>query len=189
MKTTQKAVPTGRQGFVTPLLLAIIAILLIGGGAYVYVQNKQSKQAEVATPSATTVTSDGTTNSEESSNEIFKNQPGAIKSIAASGNNNWQLAVDLLTRNPKWLPGVDSSGGFFLNENPKIRNLTVTKDTKTYNCGTGVAGTPPYILQNTASFISNIQNKVNKSGEEFGYTTYFDINGTNITAIYEQCLP
>lgn len=38
MKTIQK-------GFFTPLLLAIIAILLIGGGAYVYVQNKQANQS------------------------------------------------------------------------------------------------------------------------------------------------
>ncbi|MCX6787323.1 MAG: hypothetical protein NTY93_02245 [Candidatus Kaiserbacteria bacterium] len=33
-----------QRGFVMPLLLAIIAILLIGGGAYVYMQNKQTNQ-------------------------------------------------------------------------------------------------------------------------------------------------
>lgn len=41
MKNTQK-------GFIMPLLLAIIAILLVGGGAYVYTQKKQIKQSGVA---------------------------------------------------------------------------------------------------------------------------------------------
>ena len=30
-----------KKGFITPLLLALIALLLIGGGVYVYIQNKQ----------------------------------------------------------------------------------------------------------------------------------------------------
>ena len=41
MKNTQK-------GFIVPLLLAIIAVLLIGGGAYVYTQNKQADQPATA---------------------------------------------------------------------------------------------------------------------------------------------
>lgn len=45
MKTIQK-------GFVTPLLLAIIGILLIGGGAYVYMQQKSANQPEVANQTA-----------------------------------------------------------------------------------------------------------------------------------------
>ena len=38
----------GRQGFISPLLLALIAVLLIGGGAYVYGQKKQINQPVVA---------------------------------------------------------------------------------------------------------------------------------------------
>ena len=48
MKTSQK-------GFISPLLLALVALLLAGGGAYVYVQNKQVKQSE--TVNSTTATS------------------------------------------------------------------------------------------------------------------------------------
>jgi hypothetical protein len=129
--------------------------------------------------------------------EVFKNQPGAIKSVTASGSNNWVLAVDLLSPNPKWIPGVDSTGGFFINQNSKIRNLNVTSTTKAYDCGMqyGNDTSVPPSLQNISSFISNIKNIVSKaktdprSVGEFGHTAYFDISGTNITAIYTQCLP
>lgn len=136
-------------------------------------------------------------NSETSLNEVFKNQPGAVKSITVKSNNQWILAVDLLSRNPKWLPGDDSTGGFFINQNTKIRNLTVSNNTKAYDCETQYAdghNVPPS-LQNTAAFIAKIQDTINKSKTdkglvgEFGYTAYFDISGTNITAIYQQCLP
>ncbi|MDO8604011.1 MAG: hypothetical protein Q7K40_01195, partial [bacterium] len=36
-----------QKGFIAPLLIALITILLIGGGAYVYVQNKQANQSVV----------------------------------------------------------------------------------------------------------------------------------------------
>ena len=127
--------------------------------------------------------------SEESLTEVFKNQPGAIKSIKADGVNKWILAVDLLSGNSNWVPGENE---FFINQNTKIRNLNVTANTKTYNCaGTG----RPDLLVNTSNYVSNIQDKINKAKTDpglvghFGYTAYFDINGTNITAIYERCLP
>jgi len=116
------------------------------------------------------------TSSESSTNEVFKNQPGSIKSITVKNNNQWILAVDLLTRNPNWTPGGELP--FFLNQNPKVRNLNVTGATKTYNCN----GVNPDLLINTQTFISNIQEASYK-------TAYFDINGTNITSIYQQCLP
>lgn len=128
-----------------------------------------------------------TSSSENSSTEVFKNQPGAIKSITVKGNNTWIFAVDLLTRNPNWLPSIDSTGGFFINQNPQIRNLNVTNATKTYKCKNTVAN----LLTNTSSFISYTQG-VKKSwgtANQADYTAYFDINGTNISAIYEQCLP
>jgi len=47
-----------QKGFIAPLLLALIALLLIGGGAYVYVQNKQGNQSVVvdSTTQATSTT-------------------------------------------------------------------------------------------------------------------------------------
>ena len=126
--------------------------------------------------------------SENSLVEIFNNQPGAIKSVVVKGNNQWILTVDLLTKNPNFLPGETD---FFTNQNLKIRNLTVTKDTKAYNC----QNPKDYLLGNISSLMSNIQDVINKAKTDsgligtFGYTIYFDINGTSITAIYQQCLP
>ena len=41
------------KGFIAPLLLALIALLLIGGGAYVYMQNKQANQLSTSSNQAT----------------------------------------------------------------------------------------------------------------------------------------
>lgn len=120
--------------------------------------------------------------SEESSTETFKNQPGEIKSVKADGVNKWILAVDLLSHNPNWLPGVDSSGPFFINQNTKIRDLNITNTTKSYKCGNSADGNIIPVLTNTSDFIKKIQLDSYKN-------RYFDITGKNITAIYEQCLP
>jgi len=132
-----------------------------------------------------TVNGDGSDNtftiksSEESSTESFKNQPGEVKSVKLDGNNKWVLAVDLLSSNPNWLPGVYSSGPFFLNQNTKIRNLNLTNLTKAYNCGGGSSDNNQTSVD---VFIKDIQSSEDK-------TRYFDIEGANILAIYEQCLP
>lgn len=39
---------TSQKGFATPLLLALVALLILGGGAYAYMQNKQVNQPVVA---------------------------------------------------------------------------------------------------------------------------------------------
>lgn len=44
---------TYHKGFVTPLLLALIAILLLGGGAYVYMQKNQANQPVIENSTAT----------------------------------------------------------------------------------------------------------------------------------------
>lgn len=132
----------------------------------------------------------------ETSTEIFNNQPGAIKSTTDQGNNQWTLAIDLLSSNPEWLPGVNEK---YLNQNTKIRNLIVTKDTKTYNCG---IDSKPSVLQNVANYITSIQkyiaqakldskNRVGGSVELMTdwRTLNFNVNGNNITAIYDICLP
>jgi hypothetical protein len=126
--------------------------------------------------------------SENNTDEVFNYQPGAIKSIKVIGNNKWNLEVDLLSFNPDFLPGASGRDGeFFINQNIKIRNLNVTVNTKTYDCGAGHDNndTTPDVVEGVSSFIANIQNMISE-GEA---TAYFDIQGTEITAIYEQCLP
>lgn len=43
-----------QRGFVLPLLLALVAILLVGSGAYVYTQNKETHQSITASPTVRT---------------------------------------------------------------------------------------------------------------------------------------
>lgn len=51
-----------RKGFIVPLLLTLVAILLVGGGVYVYVQDKQANQPIVVTqPAQTTSTAQTST--------------------------------------------------------------------------------------------------------------------------------
>ncbi|OIO29277.1 hypothetical protein COX93_01600 [Candidatus Nomurabacteria bacterium CG_4_10_14_0_2_um_filter_30_12] len=167
------------KGFIgIGIILAIIIILIIGGIAY-YLGIKNSLISQnIEVDNLKPVENSDEVDTEEPPIEFFHNQPGDIKSITKE-NNQWILAVDLLSRNPDWLPGVDSTGEFFINQNPKIRNLSVTENTKTYNCQQDVEAS---FLMNTAIFISNLQKASYK-------TVYFDINGTNVTAMYQQCLP
>lgn len=184
------------KGFIgIGLILAIVlGIVVVGGGAY-YLGKGSSKQ-EVKSPENILPNNENknlpvaenqkakvavSQSSEESSTEIFDHQAGIIKSIKSNETNKWTFVVDLLSRNSKWTPGDDNEP-FFLNQNTKIRNLNVNSSTKTYECGdspdTGAFG--PFILSNTLDTIKQIQPDDIK---------YFDINGTNITTIYEQCLP
>ncbi len=181
------------------VLLVILIILMIIALRFMY-KNKETYFPSLGQQKITTnnlnsynPNQNTATNNEESIAEIFTNQPGAVKSIIDKSNGQWVLAVDILTPNQNWMPGVDSTGGFFLNQNTKIRNLDVTSSTKMYSCGTE---TRPDVLQNTSIFIQNIQkriddyNKLNGQQKSVSYVSYyFDINGSNISAIYEQCLP
>lgn len=127
--------------------------------------------------------------------EFFVNQPGEVKLITSIGVNQWVLAVDLLTHNPNFIPGVS---GFFINQNPKIRNLNVTNTTNTYLCGAGPDGneTTADVPQNTSSFMQGVQSRINEFNQlniqqqlATYVAYYFDIERTDITAIYQQCLP
>lgn len=120
--------------------------------------------------------------SEESTTETFKNQPGEIKGIKDIGRGQYEITVDLLTLNPKWIPGGNEK--FFSNQSSKIRSLHMDLSAKTYNCGEGADGNPTTadVPENNSIFINKIINSNYKN-------RYFDIDGANITAIYEQCLP
>jgi uncharacterized protein (UPF0333 family) len=56
------------KGFISPLLLAIIAVLFIGGGAYVYMQNKQANQ-----PTAMTLTTQASSTTQATASQAVKN--------------------------------------------------------------------------------------------------------------------
>lgn len=182
------------------IIIVIALIVLVGIGAYLLGKNKNEKISETIVPETTTMERQVNldtpeiavaSSSEDSTTEIFRNQPGAIKTIINQKDNEWLLTIDLLTRNPNWRPGEEID--FFVNQNAKVRNLLVTEETKTYECNNAKADT----LRNTSNFMSDIQNNMMKrerEAEKFGtrtldYTSYFDISGSKITAIYQQCLP
>jgi hypothetical protein len=189
-----------QNGFANIILVIVVVMLLGAVGYFAFVKKSPEVAQQTNTPTPTqtkTLASTPTsTASETSTQEVFKNQPGAIRSLAVSGNNQWMFSVDLLSYNPHWLPGVDSTGRFFINQDPKIRNLTVTKNTKAYDCGGPDGnGVKPGLLVDTSSFISQIQADINtgnytvKKGQYGGPVRYLDITGSNITAMYQQCLP
>lgn len=182
----------------------LILVLLIVIVVWYYV-NKLDKDI---TPSEVPVVEDNTTiqsenvsslapesvESENTNSEVFTNQPGAVKSITPSGENKWILSVDLLSRNMNWRPGDDSSGGFFLNLNPKLRNLVVTNKTKVYSCEWNNGNdTSPDNLINTKGYMQNLQEIFNRlkleDRESEGVNMYLDVEGENIVVIHEQCLP
>lgn len=45
-----------QKGFIAPLLLALIAVLILGGGAYVYTQTKQAEKPATMSPTTPTTT-------------------------------------------------------------------------------------------------------------------------------------
>jgi len=107
-----------------------------------------------------------------------------------------------LTSNPDWLPGVNDR---YLNQNTKIRNLNVTSSIKTYGCVSGPDGGGPNLSTvpntNTLKYISDVEKNIAEAKSTLHYriggqevmtdweTLNFDINGSNITAIYNICLP
>lgn len=52
--------------------------------------------------------------------QILTEQPGKIISLTSNGTE-WNVTIELLTRNPEWLPGVGNEP-FFIDQN---KSLTV----------------------------------------------------------------
>ncbi|HQV64839.1 MAG TPA: hypothetical protein PKZ56_01250 [Candidatus Paceibacterota bacterium] len=118
-------------------------------------------------------------NKEESPEEVIAYKPAEVKSITKKSDSLWSISIDLLTPNPSWIPGDDSTGGPFINQNSRIRVLNVTAQTKTYSCNTN---SYPDVVEDTSNFIDEIEKGSYK-------IRYFDTYGSDITSIYKQCLP
>lgn len=112
MKNTQR-------GFVMPLLLALIAVMLIGGGAYVYTQNKQGNQSEVVSQTP------GTTSIAETANwKTYTNNAFSF-SIKLPPNNNVYACDD---SSPRAQLANDKSYRVFILENPSDIDLMKSCD-------------------------------------------------------------
>lgn len=94
---------TSQQGFISPLVLALIAILLVGGGAYAYVQTKnQGNQATTGVGVDTKATSTAQTSEVETlNNGLYKNLKDGFQFQVP---NTWKLT-------PGYLPVFITNSG------------------------------------------------------------------------------
>ena len=179
-----------QRGFIVPLLLAIIAILLVGGGIYVYTQNKQPAQAVTESPSVqpTTLVQEQTqTTTTTTSSDTFPENE-----ILASLKTNWTATQTLISFRPSH-PGTTAwlspDSVQFIGEN----NLLVRFEDG-YNPGIAVLnfqGNTFKVLEtfkNQAEFtLSAWQNLVTKYGASLypvsTYTTSLVRNGQIVSYV------
>ncbi len=188
------------HGFIGIALLIILGITIAGGVTYVVVNNSKKnispEQGQQLIADNFDFIFDENNESEKTSGttvgatqEVFTNQPGGIKSIKSTGGK-YVVAVDILNPNTKWVPGSDTSGDFFINENLTLRNLEIDNSTVIKNCSMQQSDTASQFENNLKSFESRVSKAITEPNySKFGYTAYFDITGSKVTTIYEQCLP
>lgn len=90
-----------QRGFIVPLLLLVIAVLLVGGGAYVFTQNKEASPAvsgnvelpqATATEQTTTVTTQ-TTSATQPSVTVLSPNGGETWKVGQVYTISWQPAI------------------------------------------------------------------------------------------------
>ncbi len=112
MKNTQK-------GFIMPVILILVALLVIGGGAYMYTQNKQGNQPEAVSQTIDTGSTVQTANLKTYTNSAFG------FSVKLPTNNNVYTCEDTSSR-----PTVANEKSYrvFILENPSDIDLMKSCD-------------------------------------------------------------
>lgn len=90
-----------QRGFIAPLLLALIALLILGGGAYVYMQNKQVSQSAVVTETTQATSTTPTSEIETLKDGVYDNFKDGFQFQVPS---TWKLM-------PVYLPVFITSSG------------------------------------------------------------------------------
>ena len=118
---------------------------------------------------------------EEPKEEKRSYAPAEIKTIV---QESWTtiLTLDMLTMNPNFQPGVND---FFINQNPKLRDIAISNETKAFNCGND---NKPDVSVSLETIIAYIQQRLTDT-TNWPITYYFDIADGKINTIYQQCLP
>lgn len=165
------------------IILIILVVVLAGTAAYLAL-NKEKTGPETIASYAPTATSSASPSQLASPSpmptsqpsQILTEQPGKIISLTSNGTE-WNVTIELLTRNPEWLPGVGNEP-FFIDQNKSL-TVKASQDTKAYLCGTPSPNKDNWRPTTPSNLLKE------------GTTVYFDIDVTNnfITAIYQQCLP
>jgi len=143
-----------QKGFIAPLLITLVAILLIGGGVYVY--SKKNTNTEKIETNVVGSDRDAhgcigsagyswcevknkclriweekcevTTTPEP--NTATENASGIIKSVYSKNGKNY-IDIDYVEINPNFIPGgVPGGGSAYKNENPNIRTFELSSSAR-----------------------------------------------------------
>ncbi len=163
--------------------IIIIAVLWI----YVIVKVAKTPTIQEEMPIATDSTTaqwelrlEITAPEENPADEKRSSAPAEITAITEK-NGITYLTLDMLTINKDFKPGITD---YFINQNPKIRDLSIAADAKAFNCDTNSTPTLSASLNDT---ITAIQQSLSGATAKVIYS--FDIADGKINTIYQQCLP
>jgi len=153
-----------QNGFVTPLLLLIITIFLVGGGAYMY----KGKQAEVPTVTSPTSEIDDVQKNELVGTEVQQGKSAPLSTII-----------------PEYKGDYPSKTGLFSNEEVSRRlklllgaNYEVV--TKNFQVETPLEIVPESVdVYKTVGFPAH-------AGGAYDISIYFDVSGNNINVVTNQ---
>ena len=155
------SVKTTQRGFIVPLLLALIAVLLIGGGAYVYVQFKNFN------PSATDLPLTQATSTSQTSNwKTYTNYAFGFSIQLPSNNNVYTCEGDL--SQPQF--ANEKSYRVFILENPSDVDLIKSCD---YSKHTNLA---IYVRRSSPGEYSDLVENWKKSYGDGKYVTVTEVS-------------
>ena len=171
------------------IVVVIWACILIAKTCF---PHKTSNSETIVNNNDWTVTHEGTVSleitspKEEPADQKRAYTPAEIKKIFEE-NGTTYLTLDILTINKDFQPGVTD---FFINQNPKLRDIAINENTKAYDCGAGPDNnaTTPDVSVSVQTVLDSMQQWLATSGN-WPLTYYFDIKNNTINTIYQQCLP
>ncbi|HCH59374.1 MAG TPA: hypothetical protein DEV73_02020 [Candidatus Zambryskibacteria bacterium] len=157
-----------KKGFIVPVLLAVIAVLAIGGGVYIYNKEKAEAPATVDTSTQQTNTETPSVNTQADTSNWktytntqygfeFKYPANGYKFGAVNSNDTFAFGLsefqagvsqDVSTDDPEYLP--------------HFRFLVLT---------------PTQTISNLTTYIRSLMNNSHGSPDEYVSSQYIDING------------
>ncbi len=118
----------------------------------------------------------------------LKAKNAEIHSVKVDENSNVSFSVAWVENNPKWTPGGDEE--FWIHADKKLTTVSYQYSVEIFTCGNGYDGNPttPDVPGDEVKFLSRVYEILIKD-RSFLPVWSFVMDGSNITRIYEQCLP
>lgn len=100
-----------------------------------YLETQSSDMSEYATlrvsprptPQTSPLSLEDTEWTEEERVNVSKSTPALVTAVEST-SDGWMFSLDYLSVNPKFIPG--ESGPYWLNQNPRVRTVLLSKDSK-----------------------------------------------------------